>query len=122
MGVSLLAQDLACLPEKLPSLSYPPIAAQARVQGRVEANFTIDQAGRAQNVTMVHGHMMLQGLVRLYLVDAATFPPRCYGTSHYIRFEFVLKPPSATTGPDVTEFLPPDTYRISRTPYAYARF
>ncbi|MEO8097969.1 MAG: energy transducer TonB [Acidobacteriota bacterium] len=116
-----LAQEQTCLPERPIFPNYPPIARGAFVQGRVEADFDIDSKGRAQNVSFWVGHRMLQQAIRDVL-EQATFPDRCFGSRHYIRYEFKLKADASSPFGQTNKFVLPDTFEIEFNNYRFPSF
>jgi TonB family protein len=60
LGAAALAADPEPYLKSAPMPFYPPLARQARIQGKVTVHFTINEQGDTSDVEAVTGHQMLR--------------------------------------------------------------
>lgn len=66
-GTLLVCAAIYCQPitvQHLEDLEYPPIAAQAQIEGKVEVECVLDADGRVEGVEARSGHPILAGAAR----------------------------------------------------------
>jgi TonB family protein len=102
----------ACLPNRSQPIAYPLLARHARVEGSVQARFTINAEGRAESASYEASHSMLRGTVKEAL-ERASFPAPCRGREVSFAFEFVLRKETSSEANQVTEFIPPNIIRMT---------
>jgi TonB family protein len=56
---------------------YPPLALQARIEGKVSLHFAIDEQGQTAEVEAITGNKMLQDAAIDNIRDWKFWPPRC---------------------------------------------
>jgi TonB family protein len=79
--LSLCVSSFAAEPEPyLKSASspfYPPLALQARIEGKVILHFTVNELGETNDVEATSGHKMLQEAAITNIPNWKFWPPRC---------------------------------------------
>lgn len=91
---------------------YPPLARQARIQGKVVLNIVISKSGDVENVTLVSGHPMLAPAAIeavkqwKYMPYMPNGEPAAVQTSVQVDFKLADKPPENIAG-DAPGGLPP---------------
>ncbi len=56
---------------------YPPLARQARIDGKVTLHFTVNELGETTDVEATSGHKMLQEAAITNIQSWKFWPPRC---------------------------------------------
>jgi TonB family protein len=104
-------------PTHIAALGYPPLATQARIEGEVRLNLTVDQAGRVLRADVLSGNSLLARSARDNALlwkfsqrcDASTTTPRIFA------FTYVFKLEDKTGSSDRPQFLYDHPYKATVT-------
>ena len=77
LSVSLFAADTGPNLKSAPMPFYPPLARQARIEGKVTLRFTVNEKGETAEIEATSGHKLLREAAIENLQSWKFWPPSC---------------------------------------------